>query len=372
MLSGEHAFRGDSAAETMAAIAQKDPSELAESSGRFPPALERVLRHCLEKRSEDRFDTAHDLAFAIEMLLGGASAPRVDAAPAKQGRSALRWALAALLAVVALSTGMVFGGRLLAPAAPRFRQLSYHRGYVDSARFSPDGQTVIFASTRRDESLRIYSTRLDSIESRPLDLPQGATVVGISRTGEMALLLHCAHHGFWIRSGTLATVGLAGGSPREILEHVTGADISPDGKDLAVVREVGKRQRLEFPVGKVVLETDGWVSDPRISPDGTRVAFLEHSLLRRQQRLRQRCFAGRARRAPDRRVAGRTGPRMVSRRKRGLVHVRAGRRRSPSEQFARGAFCDPTWRKGPPGVRASDGPADSRHFGLGSNPVDGR
>ena len=66
MLLGERAFRGDSAAETMAAIAQKDPPELALPTGRFPPSIERVLRHCLEKRPEDRFDTARDLAFALE------------------------------------------------------------------------------------------------------------------------------------------------------------------------------------------------------------------------------------------------------------------------------------------------------------------
>jgi dipeptidyl aminopeptidase/acylaminoacyl peptidase len=101
-------------------------------------------------------------------------------------------------------------------------------------------------------------------------------VLGISRTGEMALLLGCVHRGYWMRSGTLARVALGGGAPREILEHVADGDISPDGKEFAVVREVGKLQRLEFPVGKQVFETDGWVSHPRLSPDGTRVAFLEH------------------------------------------------------------------------------------------------
>jgi Tol biopolymer transport system component len=175
-----------------------------------------------------------------------------------------------------MAVGLPLALRLRAPSRPQFRRITYHRGYVESARFSPDGQTVIFGSTRRDEPLRIYSTRLDSVESRVLDLPPQSTVLGISRTGEMALLLKCAHRGSWIRSGTLARVALGGGSPREILEHVTDADISPDGKDLAVVREVGRRQRLEFPLGKVVFETDGWVSHPRISPDGARVAFLEH------------------------------------------------------------------------------------------------
>src|SRR5262249_44337691 len=154
------------------------------------------------------------------------------------------------------------------PRPPGF--LSNPPGSPRSGRPSPPGRP------RRDEPLKIYSTRLDPVESSALDLPAGATVLGISRTGEMAILLHCAHHGYWIRKGTLARVALAGGAPREILENVTDADISPDGKDLAVVREVGKRQRLEYPIGKVLFETDGWVSHPRISRDGVRVAFDEH------------------------------------------------------------------------------------------------
>ncbi len=276
MLSGERAFRGDSAAEAMAAIAQKDPPQVAEPSGRFPTAVERILRHCLEKRPEDRFDTANDLAFAIETAMGTSSGPRTTAVPQERKRSKLRRLLAAAAVAAALGAGLLLGSRLRAPSHPQFRRITYHRGYVESARFSPDGQTVVFGSTRRDEPLRIYSTRLDSVESRVLDLPPGATVLGISRTGEMALLLRCTHRGYWIRTGTLARVALGGGAPREILEHVTDADISPDGKDLAVVREVGKRQRLEFPLGKVVFETDGWVSHPRISRDGTRLAFVEH------------------------------------------------------------------------------------------------
>jgi len=70
---------------------------------------------------------------------------------------------------------------------------------------------------------------------------------------------------------------MAGGAaPREVLEDVQWADWSPDGQELAIVREVEAKVRLEFPIGRVLYETDGYVSEPRISPDGKLVAFLDH------------------------------------------------------------------------------------------------
>jgi Tol biopolymer transport system component/tRNA A-37 threonylcarbamoyl transferase component Bud32 len=275
MLSGERAFRGESTAETMAAIAQKDPPQLAETAGRFPPSIERILRHCLEKRPEERFDTAHDLAFALETAMGAPSATSQVVPAISPKRRSLMPILGVLALLAALGAGFLAGGRIRAPTAPSFRQITYHRGYIQSARFAPDGQTVVYGSTRRDEPLRIYSTRLDSIESRSLDLPP-ADVVGMSKNGQMAVLLNRRHAGTWITIGTLARSDLAGGAPHEILENVNDADISPDGTQFAVVRELGTRQQLEFPIGRKIFETTGWVSHPRISPDGKRVAFLDH------------------------------------------------------------------------------------------------
>jgi Tol biopolymer transport system component len=276
MLSGERAFRADSAAETMAAIAQKDPPLLTESvGGRFAPSIERILRHCLEKRPEERFDTAHDLAFALETAMGGSSSAAQVAPALVAGKPWLRQAVGTLALLAALAAGLLLAGRLREPAKASFRQITYHRGFIQSARFAPDGQTVVYGSTRRDEPLRIYSTRLDSIESRSLDLPP-ADVVGMSRNGQMAVLLNRRHRGTWITIGTLARAELGGGAPQEILENVNDADISPDGTQFAVVRELGTRQQLEFPIGRKIFETTGWVSHPRISPDGKQVAFLEH------------------------------------------------------------------------------------------------
>jgi Tol biopolymer transport system component len=76
--------------------------------------------------------------------------------------------------------------------------------------------------------------------------------------------------------GTLARVPLAGGAPREILENVQDADWSPDGKSLAVARQSGNRNRIEYPIGTVLYDAPGWVNDLRVSPDGRLVAFIDH------------------------------------------------------------------------------------------------
>jgi len=114
------------------------------------------------------------------------------------------------------------------------------------------------------------------VESRSLGLGR-AELLAISSTGEMALSLGSHPVGTWINVGTLARAPLAGGAPRPVLEDVEWADWASDGNSLAVVRNVGGRDRLEFPIGKVLYETSGgWISYPRVSPKGDLVAFMDH------------------------------------------------------------------------------------------------
>jgi eukaryotic-like serine/threonine-protein kinase len=276
MLSGERAFRGDSAAETMAAIAQKDPPELAESTGRFPPAIERILRHCLEKRPEERFDTAHDLAFALETA-GGQSFPTSALAVAEPRRpQRLKLALWTIpIAGLALLAGFVLGRGTAQPAFPRFSPLTFRRGTIRSARFAPDGLTIVYGAAWQGAPIRLFTARRDSLEAGRIDLPE-SDIFAINRNGEMAISLGrhflTTHHAL----GTLAVAPLSGGAPRETLERVEDADWSPDGKELAVIHEVAGRYRLEFPIGKALYDYVGWLSHPRVSPDGALVAFFEH------------------------------------------------------------------------------------------------
>lgn len=275
MLTGRRAFHGDTPADTMTAILKEDPADMNVSGKNIPPALDRIIRRCMEKRPESRFRTAEDLAFALEMSTTSTSASHSQ--PLIAEKSQRRWIpyLLGLLLLGALIAGGFWISRNQKEPTPiSFRQLTFKRGNVMSARFAPDGQTVIYGAAFGGKPVELFSVRTDGIESRSMGL--SADILGISKSGEMAILLNRRYAGSWITVGTLAKVSLSGGAPREILENVNDGDISEDGENFAIVRQIKTSQRLEYPIGKVLFETHGWLSHPRISPDGKRIAFLEH------------------------------------------------------------------------------------------------
>jgi eukaryotic-like serine/threonine-protein kinase len=277
MLSGQRAFRGDTAADTITAILTKEPPDLSQTNREIHPGPDRILRHCLEKNSEERFDSARDLAFDLEAL-SGVSTPSAQpmALPAKKKRLPFVLAVAAAALAVGAAAGLVAGKRLWSRPPPSFQQLTFRRGEIRSARFSPDGRTVLYTAGWEGKPLEIFVNRLESPESRPFGLA-GAEVLAISRSGEMAVSLGRHIVAAFTRSGTLARMSLSAVSaPREILEDAQWADWAPDGGSLAVVRDVGGRNRLEFPIGKVLYETAGWISHPSVSPNGDLVAFVDH------------------------------------------------------------------------------------------------
>ncbi len=276
MLSGSRAFHRDSAAETMSAILREEPPDLSATNKNVEPGLERVVRHCLEKNPEERFHSAHDLAFDLEAL-SGVSTPRAAA----ETRSPFRRRRVPLLVGVAVAlAGMAaafWAGKRAGDVAPAsFRQLTFRRGTIGSARFAPDGQTILYSASWDGRPMEIFVSRLDSPESRPFGL-SGAEVLSVSPSGEMAVSLGRRVSIPFTRTGTLARLGMTGGSaPKEILEDIQWAEWAPDGQSLAIVREVGGKVRLELPVGRVLYETAGWIGHPRVSPRGDEVAFLDH------------------------------------------------------------------------------------------------
>ena len=287
MLSGKRAFHGDSAADTMSAILKEEPPDLSISDENISPGLDRIVRHCLEKNPEQRFHSAHDIAFDLESL-SGVSTPRGEASKTMQGKSGAafpsrlssRWTAAGLLAALAIGLA---AGRLIWKTPPRsqpsFHRLTFRRGPVRSARFAPDGNTVVY-SAQWDGAAKaqLYSTRVENPESLRLPLAEGR-VQAISRTGEMLVLSSLREGTGFAAAGILSQAPLSGSASRPILEDVADADWSTDGASQIVVRAPQWRYRLEYPAGKVIYETTGYISHPRLSPKGDAIAFLDHPIL---------------------------------------------------------------------------------------------
>jgi hypothetical protein len=279
MLSGQRAFRGDTAADTITAILTKEPPDLAQTNKELHPGLDRIVRHCLEKNPEERFESARDVAFDLEAL-SGLSSPTGPVAAGAHAMPRRRWLGLASAGVAGLAIGaaggLLAGRKLFERHPPSFRQLTFRRGQINSARFAPDGQTILYTAAWDDRPMEIFVTRLDSPESRPFGLSR-AEVLSISPSGEMAVALDRRYGGAFVGIGTLARIGITGGgAPREILENVQQADWGPDGQSLAIVRDTGGKNQLEYPIGKVLYATAGWLSNPRVSPRGGEVAVIEH------------------------------------------------------------------------------------------------
>lgn len=277
MVSGQRAFKGESSIETMNAIVKEEPPELAEGDSHINRGLERIIRRCLEKAPERRFQSASDLAFALESLSGTSSGVRL---PPTQTREKFRFSTVAIMGaslIVAVLVGVLLGLHLRSKPQPdeTFTRLSFRPGTIFSARFAPDSKTIIYTAAFDGQPPDLYTVRSDYLESQPVGI-KGAILLAISRQGEMAVLLKASSVGHFTWEGTLAVAPLGSIAARELAEHVTSADWSSDGTKLAIIRHVGNNYRLEYPLGKVVYESDNWIDDARVSPDGTRVAFLLH------------------------------------------------------------------------------------------------
>jgi Tol biopolymer transport system component len=270
MLSGKRAFRGASAVETMNAILKEDPPDLSETNRTLPAALERIVGHCLEKNPEERFQSARDIAFDLEQLSGSATTQAAIAPAARR----LRWRpVAAVLGALVLAfVAFVAGRRSATTPLPEFKPITFQRGFVGNSRFAPDGRSIVYAAQWPGVERNVYVAQPGSPESRSLDL-KDAGLVGVSRSGELAVLMQRGAG----PGRTLARLPMGGGAPRDVAEHVVGADWGPDGTSFAVVRPEGGRNIIEFPIGKQLYEAV-YVSNVRVSPRGNLVAFADHPL----------------------------------------------------------------------------------------------
>ncbi len=289
LVTGRRAFQRDTAADTMTAILTQDPPELTGSQPDVSPALDRIIRHCLEKNANERFQNARDIAFALEALSGstvsGSGAVPALEAPAPSRHVPMLAAAVAGALLIGGATGYWSRGTAEPASAMvsnvTYQPVSFENGFVFAARFAPDDRTVVYSADWDGQPRDVFVTSLDNFEYRALGF-RGADLLGVSRTGELALLSGSEFDlgsGYW-RRGTLSKASLVGGTPRAELDGVRFADFGADGA-MAVVRNEGLRTTIEFPVGQVLAEnedsarTTTTFATPRVSPSGEYAAFFD-------------------------------------------------------------------------------------------------
>ncbi|MGZ6164252.1 MAG: protein kinase domain-containing protein, partial [Myxococcaceae bacterium] len=275
LLSGTRVFKAGSIVESGYSILHDEPGPLPPS---VPPGVAQVVQRCLAKDPEQRFQSARDVAFSLEALRGtGTATPRDPLPPLgrRRRREMLLLGWAALALVLAVGSYVAGRGARQTVAQPRIREITFQRGSIYSARFAPDGRTVHFSAAWSGGMPELYTTTVDSRVTRGLGIGE-TQLLAVSGAGELAVLIRPQFQaGFGLR-GTLAVVPQLGGTPRELATDVFHADWAPDGVNLAVVRSGDEGTTLEFPLGHPVFRSTGFVSDPRISPAGDRIAFLDH------------------------------------------------------------------------------------------------
>jgi len=306
MATGTLPFRGETQGVITEAILNRAPTAPIRLNPDLPAEIERTVQKLLEKDIELRYQSAAEVRADLKRLKRERDSARISSSVASQApsgstatmpsftatekaaSSGIRAipqtpsrraviALAAALVVALAATAFLLLRQSRPVASPAYHLLTYRRGTIRMARFAPDGQTVVYSAAWEGGPVEIFSTRFGTPESRSMGVP-GAEILAISATGEMAVLLQSRQTKSQVYTGTLARMPLGGGAPREVLENIQWADWSPDGAQFAIVRDVNGRNRLEYPPGKLLYETGGWISHPRISRKGDMIAFVEHPI----------------------------------------------------------------------------------------------
>jgi len=276
MLAGFAPFRRITAAETLSGILHDDPPKLSHTLS-IPPALEHIVRHCLEKAPEERFQNVRDLIFALESLPSAVW----TAASARVRRRVSSSNVVTALALLLFTGAAYFAGKwTVVPAPPavvhRVVQLTDFAGLEEFPAISPDGRSVAFTASvggRRQIFVRLLG------RGSPVPITKDAVDHQSPRwspDGNSLLYFSPAVPGD--AQGAIWSIPALGGSPRRVITSIGDADVSRDGR-LACFRLVGDGIQLVASsldgsdVRVVARSAPGYHRHPRWSPDGHLIAF---------------------------------------------------------------------------------------------------
>ena len=282
LATGKRAFQKGTAVDTLSAILHDEPKPIGEISPDTPALLRWIVERCLAKDPEGRYASTKDLARDLTSLRDRISEVRSGAEAVLGTKGRPRRRITRLAAVAALVAGLIAAVWAATraessgpPPAPSFKRLTFRQGEIGSARFAPDGRTVVYSANweRDSEGPQLYQTVVGSPESRPFEFR--GDVLAISPSNELAIVQQSSTLARLPQPMTLARVPMSGGTPRQVMETVDSADFSPDGRELVISQGFDGKRRLEFPPGNVIVSDDA--HSPRFSPDGNTIVFWDHA-----------------------------------------------------------------------------------------------
>ena len=279
MATGQRPFQGSSHASLTAAILTHEPPPVSSLTPLAPVILDRIVRKCLAKNPDERWQSAHDLAAELRWIAEGDTSGNVAVGAAPRPSRTRRKAIVAAGLGAAVTALTLWGlsargvvGNTSAPV-PRWTPVTFRAGTISGARFANDGNAVVYSAAWGGQPYALFMTRPGSVESRALGV-SNAKLLAISSFDDLAFLsgTHEALKTFYGVPGTLARVPLNGGGTREILEDVTTADWVARGTELAVVRGGS----VEWPIGRKIYSSPRLpLTYLRIAPRGDRLALFE-------------------------------------------------------------------------------------------------
>ena len=311
MVTGKVPFEGETTSDIIAAIIKDEPEPMSVSVPELPSEFEEVVNKALAKDLGLRYPTILEFGSDLQRLKDGIQLNALarftsDGSTKRQTASRLgstdpqaqqntdplsiktstRWAISAALGLVVLIAVVTVlslnhrGKPAPAPAANNLqnaRQLTNRDGFISASRFAPDGKGVIYSAGFDGKPLELFFTDAQGSGSRSAGI-QSAALKSVSRSGKIAVLFDFELNWSDGFNGTLAILPADGGKPEVVMEGVDDAAFAPDGNSLAIVKSVLGEQQLEYPSGHLLYRSDGWMSYPRFSPNGDKIAFFEHPL----------------------------------------------------------------------------------------------
>ena len=277
MISGERAFARATAADSLAATLKESPAMPSALSGEAASPLRWLLDRCLAKDAAQRYHSTRDLALDLARMreaLGSRDGSQVVAPRVSATLGRRHWLYASIVAGGVLVGVFLWGRRVPQPV---FQQITFGHGTAWAGRYAADGETLTYAAAWDGGPFRLYRKDPHVQESLLLPIPPSASILATSRANEMALATEVRGVLPGRLLGTLSVSATTGGAAREVLGGVRGADYAPNG-EMAVVQCRSGRCLLDYPLGTRLYETEGWLTGPRVSPDGEQVALIEHPM----------------------------------------------------------------------------------------------